>query len=59
MLERYQARAEENERGRTPAGLILTPTRELALQIHSQLEQLGGPVMRQIGVWGDTCRLSD
>ena len=41
ILERHTARGVRNEPGRAPEVLVLTPTRELALQIEGQFEQLG------------------
>jgi len=38
-------------------GLVLTPTRELAVQIKEQLELIGGPTVRVLNVIGGLCML--
>jgi ATP-dependent RNA helicase DeaD len=39
-VDRYRERAEAGERGRGPVVLVLAPTRELAMQVHDQVEHL-------------------
>ena len=53
LINKYATRPEEAGPGRLPVGLILSPTRELALQIYRQLEQLGAYTkLRSVAVYG-------
>ena len=48
MIERLRKR-EGNAAGRRPRGLVLVPTRELAVQVHQSLASYAGPTLR-VGV---------
>lgn len=53
LIDQYATRPEELGAGRLPVALVLSPTRELALQIYRQLEQLGSYTkLRSVAVYG-------
>lgn len=53
LIERYRERAGEGKHGRLPKVLILSPTRELAVQIDDQLQQLAAYTdLRCVCVYG-------
>ncbi|MGE0712026.1 MAG: DEAD/DEAH box helicase [Planctomycetota bacterium] len=53
LVERYRDRPAADGQARYPVALILSPTRELALQIYRQLEELGAYTqLRSVAVYG-------
>lgn len=48
MIDRLLIRAPRKAGGRAPRGLVLVPTRELALQVHRSLMNYGAPVRLQV-----------
>jgi ATP-dependent RNA helicase RhlE len=53
MIERLLVRSRRQPSTRAPRGLVLVPTRELAIQVHRSLATLGAPVrLRATAVYG-------
>ncbi|RMG10807.1 MAG: DEAD/DEAH box helicase [Planctomycetota bacterium] len=53
LVERLKDRAAEGAKGRAPSALVLSPTRELALQIHRQMIELAAYTkLRCVAVYG-------
>jgi ATP-dependent RNA helicase RhlE len=50
MLDRLLVRNRQSSIARTPRGLVLVPTRELAIQVHRALVDYGAPVRPRIAV---------
>jgi ATP-dependent RNA helicase RhlE len=48
MIDRLLVRGRRAVRSRQPRGLVLVPTRELALQVHKALSTYGGPVQLRV-----------
>lgn len=52
-VERFRNRADAGERGRPPVVLVLAPTRELAVQVHDQIEHLAAHTpVRSVAIYG-------
>jgi len=53
MIDRLLVRGQRPARARKPRGLVLVPTRELALQVHKALTTYGAPVkLRATAIFG-------
>jgi ATP-dependent RNA helicase RhlE len=53
MIDRLVVRGERRDASRSPRGLVLVPTRELAMQVHRALAAYGAPVrLRAAAIFG-------